>query len=111
MTIQLQICGACGAHQYPPRDLCRKCLTDTLRFETDTGRGELRAQSVVHRTLDHAVAPELPLRIGSVALDAEVRIITFVAAGIDTGSRVELRAISGTDAHQIFIAEKVRENG
>ena len=103
MTILLQTCGACGAHQYPARDLCRACLRDKLAWREDSGRGRLLAATTLHRSLDPAIT--LPLRIGTVALDAGVRVIAFLGRDIQPGDRIVLHA-AGTEQHPVFTAEK-----
>ena len=104
MTIRLQTCTACGAHQYPARDLCRTCLRDELIWAEDSGRGRLLAATTLHRSLDPAAA--LPLRIGAVALDAGVRVIAFLGRGVQPGDRVVLHAAADAEQHQVFTAEK-----
>ena len=32
--IRMQRCAACGATQYPPREVCRVCLADGLVWES-----------------------------------------------------------------------------
>lgn len=103
MTIRLQTCTACGAHQYPARDLCRTCLRDELIWAEDSGRGRLLAATTLHRSLDPAAA--LPLRIGAVALDAGVRVIAFLGP-VQPGDRVVLHAATDAEQNQIFTAEK-----
>jgi uncharacterized OB-fold protein len=105
MTIRLQRCGACGARQYPERDLCRVCLADALRVEDHEGRGRLVAEATLRHTLDPAVASELPLRIGTVALDEGVRLIVFLAPGVAPGETIVLRTAMRGE-RPIFIAEK-----
>jgi len=104
MTIRLQTCTACGAHQYPARDLCRTCLRDELIWADDSGRGRLLAATTLHRSLDPATA--LPLGIGAVALDAGVRVIAFLGHGVQPGDRVVLHAAADTEENQIFTAER-----
>ena len=103
MTIRLQICAACGSCQYPPRDVCRTCLRDELVWTEDSGRGQLVAATTLHRSLDPATA--LPLRIGTVALDAGVRVIAFLGHA-QPGERVRLHAAADEEQNQIFTAEK-----
>lgn len=106
MTILLQTCTTCGAHHYPERDLCRVCLTDTLAPAEHSGRGRLLAAAMLHRTLDPAIAGQLPIRIGSIALDGGVRVIAFLDAGVAAGDGVVLRAGRDAAQHQIFTAHK-----
>lgn len=103
MTIRLQTCAACGACQYPPRDVCRTCLRDELVWTEDSGRGQLVAAATLHRSLDPAAA--LPLRIGTVALDAGVRVIAFLGHA-QPGDRIVLHAAADAEQRQIFTAER-----
>ncbi len=105
MTIRLQTCKACGAYQYPDRDVCRACLHDGLEFSETDGRGLLRGATTLHRSLDPEVSETLPLRIGSVALDVGVRVIAFVG-NAEPGERVVLHAATDTRQRTIFTAEK-----
>jgi uncharacterized OB-fold protein len=104
MTIRLQTCAACGACQYPARDLCRTCLRDELIWTEDSGRGRLLAATTLHRSLDPTAA--LPLRIGAVALDAGVRVIAFLGRGVQPRQSVVLHAAADAEQRQIFTAER-----
>lgn len=104
MTIRLQTCAACGARQYPERDLCRTCLSDELIWAEDSGRGRLLAVTTLHRSLDPATT--LPVRIGAVALDAGVRVIALLGRGVQPGNHVLLHAVPDAAQCQILTAEK-----
>lgn len=91
MMIDLQRCGDCGAFQYPSRDLCRVCLSDSLAWEAVEARGHVVAEAIVHRSLEPERLSAGPLRIGAVAVDAGVRIIALLDAGTGAGMRVSLR--------------------
>jgi len=44
---ELQVCGDCGAVQYPPRESCQRCLSGALRWREQSGAGELIAAIVM----------------------------------------------------------------
>lgn len=88
MTISLQRCADCGTWQYPRRDVCRSCLSDALAMADDPGLGRLLATSDLHRSLEPDLAARLPLRIGTVLLDAGPHLICFVADGLAPDERV-----------------------
>ena len=38
---ELQVCAECGTVQYPPREVCHRCLSGALRWREQNGLGEL----------------------------------------------------------------------
>jgi uncharacterized OB-fold protein len=107
MTIALQRCTACGTHQYPSRDICRTCLSDAIAVVEDPGTGRLLASSVVHRSLDENVA--LPLRIGTVMLDAGPHLICFVADDVAVGGRVLLDPMTDASGRSLWTARSLSD--
>jgi NAD(P)-dependent dehydrogenase (short-subunit alcohol dehydrogenase family)/uncharacterized OB-fold protein len=67
---ELQVCGACGTVQYPPREACHRCLSGELRWREQPGTGELIADTVIHHSNDLYFREHLPWRLGLVRLDA-----------------------------------------
>jgi len=67
---KLQVCGACGAVQYPPREICHRCLSGPLRWREQSGTGELIAETTLHHSIDSYFQERMPWRIGMVRLDA-----------------------------------------
>src|SRR5258706_13066294 len=61
---ELQVCGDCGAVQYPPREMCHRCLTGTLRWREQSGTGELIAETTVHHSNDLYFRERVPWRLG-----------------------------------------------
>src|SRR5260370_7961651 len=61
---ELQVCGDCGAVQYPPREMCHRCLTGTLRWREQSGTGELIAETTVHHSNDLYFRERVPCRLG-----------------------------------------------
>lgn len=72
--IALQRC-ACGAWQYPRRDACRVCLSDTLADAEHAGTGVVLAAAVVRVSLDPA--SRLPQPVVTVQLDDGPHLIAF----------------------------------
>ena len=67
--LELQVCGACGAVQYPPRETCHQCLSGPLRWRKQSGAGELIAETTVHHSNDSYFRERVPWRLGLVRLD------------------------------------------
>jgi NAD(P)-dependent dehydrogenase (short-subunit alcohol dehydrogenase family)/uncharacterized OB-fold protein len=65
---ELQVCLACGAVQYPPREACHLCLSDRLEWRAQDGAGELLADSVVHHSQELFFRERGPWRLGLVKL-------------------------------------------
>lgn len=111
MTILLQRCAVCGQVQYPRRDVCGNCLSDDLPEVAVDGRGRLIAEALLHSSLEPAIAATLPLRIGTVALDAGPHLIAMIGdAMLRAGAPVTV--VSGENAcgQPVLIAEPFRED-
>ncbi|WP_088278497.1 SDR family NAD(P)-dependent oxidoreductase [Ideonella sp. A 288] len=67
---ELQLCQACGAVQYPPREACHACLSARLRWRAQSGAGQLLAATTLHHSNDLFFRERLPWRLGLVQLDA-----------------------------------------
>ena len=88
--VALQHCEACGAGQYPPRELCRACLSDRLAWsDAAEAHGDLLAAATVCHSLEPGTA--LPQPVGLVQLGPGMTALCFVAAGTQPGA-VTVRA-------------------
>jgi len=67
---ELQVCEACGALQYPPREACHRCLSPHLKWRAQSGEGALLATTTLHHSNDLFFRERLPWRLGLVHLDA-----------------------------------------
>jgi NAD(P)-dependent dehydrogenase (short-subunit alcohol dehydrogenase family)/uncharacterized OB-fold protein len=78
----LQVCRDCGAVQYPPREVCRACLSHRLIWQPQDGRGELLTETTLHTAQELYFRERLPWRIGLVRLDARVNLVAYLHAGV-----------------------------
>jgi len=78
--LRLQRCGACGAWQYPPRELCRVCLAADLAWEPAAGRGRLVEAVPVAASLEPWFSAHLPWWIGKIVLECGVKVIAHLDA-------------------------------
>ena len=78
---ELQVCADCGAVQYPPREVCSRCLSDRLRWREQTGLGELLATTTVHLSHDPFFRERVPWRLGMVRLDAGPTLVVHLHGG------------------------------
>jgi len=67
---ELQTCEQCGTVQYPPREVCHKCLSVALRWRVQSGEGTLLGSTTLHHSNDLFFRERLPWRLGLVQLDA-----------------------------------------
>ena len=66
---ELQVCQACAATQYPPREACHRCLSPRLKWTAQTGEGRLLSSTTLHHSNDPFFRERLPWRLGLVQLD------------------------------------------
>jgi NAD(P)-dependent dehydrogenase (short-subunit alcohol dehydrogenase family)/uncharacterized OB-fold protein len=92
-SLQLQVCRDCNALQYPPREVCRTCLSARLVWRTQDGRGELLTETVLRNAQELFFRERLPWRTGLVRLDGGVNVIAYVHAGVEAAPcRVRIEA-------------------
>lgn len=75
---ELQVCEDCGAVQYPPREACRCCVSDRLRWRPQSGAGELLAETRLDHSNDLYFRERLPWRLGTVRLDAGPSVVVHL---------------------------------
>lgn len=91
-AFELPTCDDCGRIQYPLRELCRHCLSANVRFKTAPRGGKLLATTRLHRSNHPYFFSRLPIRLGSIELDAGATVIAFLSEDCtQVGARVTLR--------------------
>lgn len=105
----LQHCADCGRIQYPPRDLCRACLSGALEWRDTDPTGQLVAETTIRATPDTHFRDRLPIRIGTVLLDAGPSLICRLHGDVSGDDRV--RVINRIDAagQAILLALPLKE--
>ncbi len=78
---ELQVCGICAAVQYPPREICHRCLCDSLHWREQSGGGELIADTFVQHSNDMYFRERVPWRLGLVRLDAGPTAVVHLHGG------------------------------
>ena len=86
----LQLGGECGTVQYPPRDVCGRCLSGELRWAAVANTGTVLAATVARVSVEAFFRARLPWRIGLVALDCGPVAVVHLAAWCDAGARVRV---------------------
>jgi NAD(P)-dependent dehydrogenase (short-subunit alcohol dehydrogenase family)/uncharacterized OB-fold protein len=107
---KLQVCAACGAVQYPPREACHRCLSGALAWREQPGTGELIAQTVVHHSNDSYFEARLPWRLGLVRLDAgPTAVVHLHGACAPAPSRVRVGARLDQSGQGVLVAFPIEE--
>jgi NAD(P)-dependent dehydrogenase (short-subunit alcohol dehydrogenase family) len=104
-VLTLQRCGDCGAVQYPPREVCAKCLSAALRWRETNGAGELLARTAIRYGQELYFRERGPWPTGLVRLDVGPTLI--VAVHGDCGSpltRVRVAAALDKAGQAMLIA-------
>jgi NAD(P)-dependent dehydrogenase (short-subunit alcohol dehydrogenase family)/uncharacterized OB-fold protein len=76
--LALQVCRDCGTVHYPPQETCRQCLSLRLEWRPQDGAGDLISDTVLRHSNELYFRARVPLRLGSVRLDAGPTAIAFV---------------------------------
>ncbi|MGA8649383.1 MAG: SDR family NAD(P)-dependent oxidoreductase [Xanthobacteraceae bacterium] len=107
----LQVCLDCGTVQYPPREVCRECLSHRLVWRPQDGRGELVTETILRNAQELFFRERLPWRIGIVRLDAGVNVIAYLHASVGQAPgrvRVEAALDRAGQAALVAVPEKGR---
>ncbi len=90
--IRLQRCAACGAAQYPSREVCGACLSDRLAWDSaDSLPARVLARTRLHHSNEPHFRRRLPLTVGLVQFDAGPVAVCFVAEAAAPGDAVQVR--------------------
>jgi len=74
----VQRCRGCGAHRFPARDVCSRCLGREAEWTRVSGRGVIFSYAVMHQVYHPAFAAEVPYAVVVVALEEGARLISNV---------------------------------
>ncbi|TEA76888.1 SDR family NAD(P)-dependent oxidoreductase [Allopusillimonas ginsengisoli] len=101
---ELQVCQACSAVQYPPREVCHDCLSDALRWQAVDATGRLLATTVLSHSNDLYFRERLPWRIGTVQMRAGPSVVAHVHGDCREGDEVQLTLKLDRSGQAVMIA-------
>lgn len=101
---RLQTCQACGTVQYPPREVCRHCLSEKLSWQKADPNATLLATTTLHHSNDLYFRERLPWRIGTVHLDAGPSAVAHIHGDCVDGQRVKLALKLDRSGQAVLIA-------
>lgn len=94
--LMLQTCPDCGYVQYPPQEICRRCLGGSPESKEQPAGGKLQASTELHASIDEFLHDYLPLRIGSIKLDCGPVVIAYLEESCK-GSTRRVRVAASVD--------------
>src|SRR5271155_3852022 len=119
---ELQVCRDCGTVQYPPREACRKCLSNRLDWRAQDGAGELVSETTLHHSNELFYRERMPWRLGVIKLDSGPVIVAHVhgdcppapsrvhvRAGLDKAGQAALIAVPRKDTPNMADDRQLRE--
>ena len=102
---QLQVCGQCQATQYPPREICRECLSEELNWQERSAQGVVLAFSTVHISVEAYFREHGPWHIASVQLDGGPVLVTYLDQDcLESGAQVQVLNRLDVSGNAIFIS-------
>lgn len=90
--LRLQICLRCGQAQYPPREVCGRCLSDDLEWKAMDGAAKVLGKTRLHASLEPWFQDRLPVDVALVQLDIGPIVYAFAGKGAEIGVRVTVEA-------------------
>lgn len=90
----VQRCRGCGAHRFPARDICSRCLSREVEWAPVSGRGTIFSYAIMHQVYHPGFADEVPYAVVQVELEEGARMLTNVVgcppAELTVGMPVEV---------------------
>ena len=74
----VQRCRGCGAHRFPARDICSRCLGREADWVPVSGRGSVFSFAIMHQVYHPGFADAVPYAVVVVELEEGARLISNV---------------------------------
>jgi NAD(P)-dependent dehydrogenase (short-subunit alcohol dehydrogenase family)/uncharacterized OB-fold protein len=104
-VLEMQVCRDCGTVQYPPREACRRCLSDRLDWKPQSGEGELISETLIRHSLELYFRERAPWRAGLVRLPGNVTVVAHVHADVPRPpAKVRVRAHLDRAGQAVLVA-------
>ena len=104
-SLHLQRCDRCATVQYPPREVCRSCLSDELRWGPVEPEGTVLASSSLHHCLNPWFAARSPWLMGSVKLDCGPVVLAHLPSNVAAaGSEVRVQSLNDSSGQAVLVA-------
>lgn len=101
----LQTCEHCLAVQYPPREVCRECLSHQIAWRPVEIGGTLMSRVALAHSLNDFFQRRLPWVIGSIKLDCGPLVMAHIANDLDkSGLRAKVFAHADVSGTAVLVA-------
>jgi NAD(P)-dependent dehydrogenase (short-subunit alcohol dehydrogenase family)/uncharacterized OB-fold protein len=108
--LELQVCRDCGTVQYPPREVCRRCLSDRLDWRPQSGEGELVSETLLRHSLELFFRERVPWRAGLVRLPGDVTVVAHIHSDVPRPpAKVRVRAHLDRAGQAVLVALPERD--
>jgi uncharacterized OB-fold protein len=72
----VQRCRGCGAHRFPARDICSRCLSRDAEWVRVSGRGTIFSHATMHQVYHPGFAAEVPYAVVVVEIEEGARLVS-----------------------------------
>ena len=103
-AFRLQVCAACAAVQYPPRDVCGACLSPDIPWRDVANTGRVIASTTLHIPADTYFRERAPWRTGMVLMDCGPAIVAHLHGDVAEGAAVRLMEMLDTSGQPVMMA-------
>ena len=103
----LQACDDCGQIQYPPRELCRGCLSAALTWRQCGNEGTVLSWTRIHAGIQHAFfRARAPWSVGAVEMDAVGVVLHAYLSDpcLRSGAKARLHPLPDGNGEVVFVA-------
>ncbi len=106
-NIILDICSQCGEAQYPPREICRHCLSDQIIKKNVSAFGKIISQIDLRHSLEVSFLKKLPWKICTIQLECGAIIMAHLAEPLKAGQKAEIQNITDPTGADCWLVKSI----
>lgn len=104
-ALVLQQCDHCNTVQYPPREVCKQCLSDELTWRPVDNQGVLLASNSLHNSLEPYYQAQIPWQLASVKLDAGPVVLVQDRGNHKAGANVRVIGEKDSQGNLLLVVD------
>jgi len=109
-ALVLQQCECCNQVQYPPREVCRHCLSDQLDWQAVDNNGVLLVSNALFSSIEPYYQSAIPFQLASIKLDCGPVVLACNSADRLPGDRVQLVGEKDTHGNLLLVIKNTEES-